>query len=518
MFFVENIYFRWYYRSIVLLETLFMEQKNLVDVEKIVTAVRLNLPISITTYTMPKVMSSYIDSVVSEFLKELHHPEMKDFLIYVINELALNAKKANTKRVYFMERKLDISDSKDYERGMKSFKADTLLNIHQYLKKQKAAGLYIKIILHYTGDIVLLEVRNNSELNKTEFKRIFDKIARSKQYTSLEEVLPKIFDESEGAGLGLVISTLMLQKIGVPNENFYVLVENGETIMRIVIPMTSISRENVHKYSKEIADYIEAIPRFPENIVRIQNLLNNPESEISDIAVAIGNDVSLTANLLKQVNSASFALPKKVMDIAEAVKLVGLSGIRNLLYSLGAMDILKNSSEAQEELWTHSYKTAFFAFNLARNKLNKRVITENVYVCGLLHDLGKIVLTLVYPDLSVHEKILKVKEMYHVPDNIFNMLVSTINHPEIGSALAEKWNFPEAIVCTIRYHHDYARAPEKYRELVATVCFADLMIHYLEESVEYYQIAPQLLQLFRIDSEENFRGMCKSFESLFAEE
>lgn len=492
-----------------------MEQKNLVDVDKISTAIRMGLPLSVITFTFPKGVELYIDSVVSEFLKELHHLEMKDFLVYIINELALNAKKANTKRVYFTEKNLDINNKQDYELGMKFFKSDTILNIQHYLQMQKDAGLYIKIILHYQGDNILLEVRNNSELNKFEFKRIFDKIARSKQYTSLEEVLPKIFDETEGSGLGLIISSLMLQKIGVPADNFYVLVENGETIMRIVIPLTTMGYSHLHEYSNQIADYIESIPRFPENILRIEKLLNDPESNFSEIADNISNDVALTANLLKLVNSAAFSLPQRVINISEAVRLVGLRGIKNLLYSIGAVKILGNSSEEQARLWAHSYKVAFFACRLAKSNLRRQAVADNAYVCGLLHDLGKIVLTLVYPDPELHNKILKIKEIHRIPDTVFNMVVSEINHPEIGAVLAEKWNFPESIVTAIRYHHDFVDSPEQYKELVSTVSFADMMVHYLDQSIEYYQIPPDFLGMFNIDSEEAFQNLCGGLEKSF---
>lgn len=495
-----------------------MEQKNLVDVNKISTAIRMGLPLSVTTYTFPRTVEVYIDSVVSEFLKELHRQEMKDFLIYVINELALNAKKANTKRVYFTEKKLDINNKKDYDLGMKFFKSDTFLNIQHYLQLQKEAGLYIKVVLQYSGNSILLEVRNNSELNKTEFKRIFDKIARSKQYTSLEEVLPKIFDETEGAGLGLIISSLMLQKIGVPNENFYVLVEKGETIMRIVVPMGAMDYGHLNEYSKQITDYIESIPRFPENITRIEKLLNDPESNLSEIADNINTDVALTADLLKLVNSAAFALPQRVINISEAVKLVGLRGIRNLLYSIGTVKILSNSYGEQAKLWSHSYKVAFFACSLARRLPHKQVVADNAYVCGLLHDLGKIVLNLVYPDPDLHNKIIKIKESHHIPDVVFNVVVSEINHPEIGAVLAEKWNFPDSIVSAIRFHHDFENAPEQYKNLVATVSFADMMIHYREQTIEYYQLNPVFLKIFNIDSEVTLQNLCESFEKAFDED
>ena len=81
----------------------------------------------------------------------------------------------------------------------------------------------------------VITIRNNSEMTKKEYMRVFDKIARSKQFTSLEEAFSQVLDDSEGAGLGLVIMILMLKKVGLDDENYHLLVENGETITRIVM-------------------------------------------------------------------------------------------------------------------------------------------------------------------------------------------------------------------------------------------------------------------------------------------
>ena len=496
-----------------------MEQNNAVETEKIRSAVHMGLPLSITTYTFPRQVELYVDQVLSVFLNELHHPEMKDFLAYMISELATNAKKANTKRVYFEEKKLNIHDEKDYEIGMRFFKADTLVNIQHYLQLQKEKGLYVRIVLQHSEDSILLEVRNNSELTRTEFKRIFDKIARSRQYTALEEVLPKVFDDNEGAGLGLIISILMMRKIGVPGENFFVLVENGETIMRVIVPLQNVREEkaNLYELSKQIVAYIDTIPKFPDNIMRIERLLDDPTSDIVDIALNLGNDVALTADLLKLVNSASFGLQQKITGILDAVKLVGTRGIRNLLYSIGVMNLLGDqSSEVQGVLWDHSYRTAFCACWLARHKTRKAGLVDVSYVCGLLHDLGKIVISLMYPDPALKEKILRVKDLRHIPDEVFSVLLSDASHPEIGAALAEKWNFPQMIVASIRWHHEPAHAPEAFQEIVTLVSFADMMVHFQRQDIAFYQIPADFLQKFAIPSEDAFQSLCAALDAEFA--
>jgi putative nucleotidyltransferase with HDIG domain len=487
-----------------------------VDAGKIRKATRMGVPLSITTYTLPHEIEIYITEILNLFLAEVNQEQLKDYLGYCISELATNAKKANTKRVYFAERKLDINDPVDYETGMRTFKEDTLSNINYYLQLQKDAGLYVKVVLQVKMRNIVIEVKNNSEMTKTEFKRVFDKIARSRQFGTLEEAFAQVLDDSEGAGLGLVIMILMLKKVGLNDDCYEVLVEKGETVTRIVMPMNLQMTEQISKLTDDIVSYIDTLPQFPENIAQIQKLLNDPDSKLSTIAAHISNDVALTTDLLKLVNSAAFSLSKKCTSITEAVKLVGIRGIKNLLFTIGTIKILGITTEEQKRLWEHSYKAGFFSYNLARNFLKNRIVTEDAYVCGLLHDLGKIVLSALYPELL--EKMEKIKIERNIPDKVYEALLAGINHPEVGAALAEKWNFPQSLSMAIRYHHATDLAPEEFRPLTETVALADLMIHYQEETIEFYQIDGEMLSRFGITSEAQLQKICASFQRGFESE
>jgi hypothetical protein len=107
-----------------------------------------------------------------------------------------------------------------------------------------------------------------------------------------------LLDESEGAGLGLIMMILMLRKIGLTEENYQVLSEGGETITRLILPFSESSRQDMVMLSRQFVDLIKGLPEFPENISAINRLINDPNSEMSDIAMRISNDVSLTGELL----------------------------------------------------------------------------------------------------------------------------------------------------------------------------------------------------------------------------
>ncbi len=81
-------------------------KKVTLDISKIKMAIRAGIPLSITTYTLPHEMEMYMEDVLTAFLQEMEQPQMIEYLKYCLNELITNAKKANTKRIYFKEKKL----------------------------------------------------------------------------------------------------------------------------------------------------------------------------------------------------------------------------------------------------------------------------------------------------------------------------------------------------------------------------------------------------------------------------
>lgn len=486
-----------------------------VDVPKIKRAAQSSIPLTITTYTLPHDIEVYMEEVLDAFLTELGQKKLKDYLVYCLRELAVNAKKANSKRVYFETKVLDINDPDDYEEGMRTFKADTLENIAYYLSKQKERGFYIKIIFQSKAANILIEVRNNVEINKKEYLRIHDKLARSRQYNSLEEALSNVLDPSEGAGLGLVILVLMLKKIGLDEDCFDIWAENGETVARITVPVAATRLESVNLLSDEIVKSITSLPQFPENVVTVQRLIADPTSQIVDIARSISTDPAMTADLLKLVNSAAFMLSKKVDNIVDAVKLAGMRTIRGLLYSYGTLKILgDDSTEERKRLWDHSYRAAYYSYNLARNfKASNKALLDDAYVGGMLHDMGKIVFSTVHPDLLA--KIRGFCADKGIEAATFEDIAGGMNHAEIGARVAEKWNFPETLVAAIRYHHEPTSVPPPFKDVVNTVYLANMLCDVEAGNVGFDQIEAAVLQDYGLTSEKQLRKVAETMSEGF---
>ena len=382
---------------------------------------------------------------------------------------------------------------------------------------QKKAGLYVKFVLQARNNKIKIEVRNNSELTVEEYKRMHDKLSRAQQYTSVDQAMTQVLDETEGAGLGLIIMILMLEKIGLTEENFQILCENGETITRIILPLDEKTQKNLSVVSREFVNLIDELPQFPDSVMRINRLLNNPDSKMSEIATLISSDISLTSDLLKLVNSATFALASPCRSISDAVKLVGIRGIKNMILSVSSMNVLNTLGEETKALWTHAYRVAFYTYNLARNFCSSnRTIVEDSYICGLLHDMGKLIFETTHP--AYINRIKDICAQKGIQPDIFETLVAGINHGEIGALIAEKWNFPEVIVSVIRHHHEPDLAPENVKKLTEIVYLSDMLAHYQEKDIDFYQFDQEVLANFHITNEIQLQKISNSLEKAFDKE
>jgi putative nucleotidyltransferase with HDIG domain len=491
-------------------------QALVVDEAKIKKAVQSGTPLTITTFTLPHEIEVYIEQVLSIFLKLVDQEKLKDYVVYCVQELAVNAKKANTKRVYFIERGLDLSNPSDYKEGMSHFKENTLNNIGHYLQLQKEKGLYIKLVLQIKKNIIHIETRNNVAVTRTELIRIHDKLARSRQYNSLEDALSQVLDDSEGAGLGLVILVLMLKKMGLDEDCFDILGTEKETIARLLIPLDQTRVENLSLLSATIVNNINSLPQFPENVMRVQKLVTDPNSDMASIARQISMDPALTGDILKIVNSAQYMLAKKVDNIFEAVKMLGIRGVGNLLYSYGTQKVLGDDTVDKKQLWEHSYRTAFYSYNLVKNFKKDHNLLDDAYVGGILHDMGKIVFSNVHPDLL--DKIRRFCSEKGLPASTFEDLSTGMNHAEIGALIAEKWNFPEGLVEAIRYHHDPTSASNANRDMVETVYLANMFCEYENGNITFDQFEPSALNNFGIVSKRQVDSLLERFSQGFNKE
>jgi len=207
----------------------------------------------------------------------------------------------------------------------------------------------------------------------------------------------------------------------------------------------------------------------------LNELLSKDDSFGTQISEIIRRDPSLTARLLRLVNSVYFGLPSRVERIEEAVLYLGVRQIRQLaLVTPVIADFQKLSGDTPfrwRDFWRHCLGTALLAGELASNVENDG--DELDYICGLVHDVGKIVMASIFPDhfVEIHHQAMEQRSsLVQIERDILGM-----DHAELGARYLAGQQLPEPLVEATRFHH----APEQARDYApqaATVALADLCI------------------------------------------
>ncbi len=469
-----------------------------IDKEKIKTAVQLHTPIEVTTYTLPRNMEMYIHDVLNDFLTECHQEHMTEYLNFCLGELLTNAKKANTKRIYFKEKNLDLNNEDEYNLGMLTFKEDTLTNITHYLEEQKKAGLYIKFRIQQNDEFIKIEIRNNCILTKFEQERIQEKLDTAQQYDNIEEVMTKVLDQTEGAGLGIIIIILMLTKIGLSKNNYKVISTAKETITRIDLPLNSEIKADVESLARDFNDNINSIPVIKTNFDALKTALAKEEMDSKEIADIISHDVTLTLLLFKN----SLAQDSNAREYKTAIETLGHEKLKQIFTEENKEIRLLDDSDTPDDFdfWHHSYKVAFFVYNLAKNFPTKLATADELFIYGLLHDIA-----CVFTEYATSGQKVLIEQkalLLDMDENVVRLFYKNSIHAKSGYWLLSSWGFPETFQNAIRYHNDPSHAPEDLKEIIYYIYLADIIQYYQKGMAEFYQLNEEVLEYFKIDSEE----------------
>ncbi len=208
------------------------------DVESIRVAVQKRQPIDFFCYTLTPDQKERFLKILRIFLEECHQEYMFNYLSYCLFELLDNASKANAKRIYFKEHKLNIDNEQDYKSGMKEFKESLNENTLHYETELEAVHLQVHLLLT-ADDIISITVSNNTKITDNEYKRIKEKIEKTKVYTTMADAMNDI-DQTEGSGLGIITVLIMLKKMGLASDNLKFKTTENETIATIEIPKDTL--------------------------------------------------------------------------------------------------------------------------------------------------------------------------------------------------------------------------------------------------------------------------------------
>lgn len=214
---------------------------------------------------------------------------------------------------------------------------------------------------------------------------------------------------------------------------------------------------------------IHKLISLPDIYYRLEDLIESDQASMSDISQLLGAEPDLCARLLKLANSAFYSFPVKIVSIEQAVQTIGTGPIRELVMATSIVKVFSNlplGMVSMPSFWKHSISVGILSKELAvMAGIPNR---ERIYVCGLLHDLGRLLLYLKLPGL-MHELLIQreIREvlLYELEHQHLNY-----SHAELGARLLEVWQIPQSIWEPVAHHHDPARAMEHHQ----TACLVNI--------------------------------------------
>ncbi|MGZ4968515.1 MAG: HDOD domain-containing protein [Methylobacter sp.] len=225
-----------------------------------------------------------------------------------------------------------------------------------------------------------------------------------------------------------------------------------------------------------LKDEIKHLDLVPSVAIKLLKLTNDDNARIENLSLIIETEPVLAAKILKQVNSAAYALPNNITSISRAVNMLGFAAVRQLAINLVLYNklIQQDSKPAFDLLffWQHCLYVA---------SLSKRIAValehpdpDLVYTGGLLHDIGKIALE-TYGRLTYSDFILSMDRSEHSSIEKERRFFG-ITHAEIGHIFCLEWQLPTSIMAIVTCHHDQPDMTSPYADYkteIAIVSFAN---------------------------------------------
>ncbi|MDO5576399.1 MAG: HDOD domain-containing protein [Fibrobacter sp.] len=251
---------------------------------------------------------------------------------------------------------------------------------------------------------------------------------------------------------------------------------------------------------------IEGLPSLPLVLRQLQMVIQSPNSSMAQIAAIVAKDPALATRAIRLVNSAFYGLGKRVTSVPNAIVILGLNTLNNLMIGLTVVKFFKNSNIAgfdQQKFWEHCFGTALISKHLAEARTQK--LDDDVFVLGLLLDAGRLVL-----DQFLHEDFMKALEMTNLGAKSLSQCEKEVigfDHSEAGAWLSAKWGLPDVFTATMGYHHNLQTLPEDlncYRDVLKIVSVADLLctiagIGVSEKLTNKDKITPDMLSIDGVD-------------------
>ncbi|MCE5243748.1 MAG: HDOD domain-containing protein [Syntrophobacteraceae bacterium] len=231
------------------------------------------------------------------------------------------------------------------------------------------------------------------------------------------------------------------------------------------------------------------IPTLPVVIHGILRLAGDDRASTKDLAEFIGRDQAIAARVLRLANSAYYSRLRKVETISRAVSVVGFSQVMSLAMGMRVFSAVQMSGARGSLditlLWMHSLACCFASRQIV-SLMERGRSTEGrgfsgqplelpVYLGALLHDIGKAVYALHFPE-ELKAVLKAAKDSGEPLDSVERRVLET-DHAALAGQMMDAWNFPDSIALPVRHHHNPQACRPEHRTAAAIVSLADYVAH-----------------------------------------
>ena len=256
--------------------------------------------------------------------------------------------------------------------------------------------------------------------------------------------------------------------------------------------MTSFVESNHDKYVQldDVIRQIKDLPTLPTVAQEMLSNLDDDHTNLDVICEKVALDQSLTAKMLRLANSSYYGANSKVVTLQQAVGLLGLQSVKELILMASIESSFPTSNCLNfdaKAFWRHSVATAISAELISRTLKMKH---DFAFTAGLLHDIGRLVLVSRFPD--DYQQVLAYREQEDCSLLDAERAVMGIDHVVVGWLLAKEWEFSDAIQDAIRGHH---QPDDKNLNSIASVIHvANSIVHALDLSKTEFDLIPPISQ------------------------
>ena len=222
---------------------------------------------------------------------------------------------------------------------------------------------------------------------------------------------------------------------------------------------------------QELIANLGDLPPLPQVATQLLRISADPDASAEDLRKVIATDQALTSQILKIANSAMFGMMREVNTLTQAIMTLGFSTIKSVVIASSAKNLYHRGTVGLQErlIWEHALVTAIASRAFAKAVRFPRV--EEAFIGGLMHDIGKSVMGVKFPERYGA----LLRSVYNEHGDCLTLELDSFgfDHAMVGEALVQQWNLAPSLQQAVRWHHDPIHAAEDHLSLAAIVALAN---------------------------------------------